>query len=65
MIATQRTIAQIEKFNYGREIKCKVMTHSHSFDAVTLFVQRAQGFASDMKSNKWKLYRIGKNLYVY
>lgn len=36
------------------------MTHSQSFDAVTtaLFVvQQVQGYASDMESNKWKLYR--------
>lgn len=40
------------------------MTHSQSFDAIAtaLFVvQRAQGFASDMESNKWKLYR-SKNI---
>lgn len=42
------------------------MTHSQSFDATTVttlfVVQQALGFASDMKSNKWKL-NISKEKY--
>lgn len=32
------------------------MTHSHSFDAAPLFVQCVDHFATDVKSNKWKLF---------